>query len=86
VGKKADVILIETRRFEWRPLYSVVNNLVYSATGDSVATTIVNGKLLVDQRRLTTLDEKRTLAYLQARSDATLVRAGIQVKLNWPVE
>jgi cytosine/adenosine deaminase-related metal-dependent hydrolase len=86
VGKKADVIAIETRRFEWRPLYSVVNNLVYSATGDSVVTTIVDGKVLMDQGRLTTLDEARTLAHLQARSDATLARAGIAIRLNWPVE
>jgi cytosine/adenosine deaminase-related metal-dependent hydrolase len=85
-GKKADVILLNTRRIDWRPLYSVVNNLVYSANGDSVDTVIVDGRVLMEGRRLTTLDEDEVLERVQAQSDAILERIGIAVKTNWKVE
>ena len=85
-GKKADVILLNTRRIDWRPLYSVVNNLVYSANGDSVDTTIVDGKILMEGRRLTTVDEAEVLERVQAQSDAILERVGITVKTNWKIE
>lgn len=85
-GKKADVILLDTRRVDWRPLYSVVNTLVYSASGDSVNTVIVDGKILMRDRVLTTIDETEVLERVQAQSDAILERIGITVKSNWPVE
>jgi 5-methylthioadenosine/S-adenosylhomocysteine deaminase len=85
-GKRADVILLNTRRIDWRPLYSVVNALVYSATGDSVDTTIVNGKVLMQGRKLNTIDEADVLEHIQAQSDAMLQRVGINVRTNWPIE
>ena len=42
-GKKADLILIDVDRPEWVPTYNYVYSLVYTASGDSVDTTIVDG-------------------------------------------
>jgi cytosine/adenosine deaminase-related metal-dependent hydrolase len=85
-GKKADVILLDTRRIEWRPLYSVVNALVYSATGDSVDTTIVDGRILMEGRKLTCIDEGEVVDRIQAQSDDLLQRAGLTVRTNWRIE
>jgi 5-methylthioadenosine/S-adenosylhomocysteine deaminase len=85
-GKKADVILLDTRRIEWRPLYSVVNALVYSASGESVDTTIVDGQILMQGRKLTRIDEGEVIERIQAQSDAILERCGLSVRTNWRME
>ena len=59
-GKKADVIVITMKRPEWYPLYSEVQNLVYSASGDSVETVLVDGKIIMEDRRVKTVDERRS--------------------------
>ena len=60
-GKKADLVMLDVDRPEWRPLFHVVNNLVYSATGDSVHTVIVDGRVVMDANRLTVADEAELL-------------------------
>ena len=55
-GMKADLILVNTDRPEWVPTYNYVYSLVYTASGDSVDTTIVDGRILMENRQLTTLD------------------------------
>ncbi len=51
VGRKGDLVLFDTRRPEWRALVDPVRNLVYSATGDSVDTVIVEGSVVVEAGR-----------------------------------
>ena len=48
VGKKADLVLFDTRRPEWRTLFNPVNSLVYNADGRSVHTVIVDGRVVVE--------------------------------------
>jgi hypothetical protein len=47
VGKKADIVLMNMNRPEWQPCYLgyEVTNLVYSASGDSVDTVIIDGNI-----------------------------------------
>ena len=57
-GKKADIILVDTNRPNFTPLgNSLCANIVYSANGDNVDTTICNGQILMENRKLNTLDE-----------------------------
>ncbi len=79
VGKMADLVLMDTKRPEWRPLFNVVNNLVYSATGDSVKTVIVDGRILLDDGRLTVTDEEALL-----ETAKTLRRKMIQRLAQYP--
>ena len=44
------------------PLYDPVSQLVYATHGDDVKTTIVNGRVLMRDRQVLTLDEPRVLA------------------------
>ncbi len=59
VGKLADIILIDTNKPNFTPLNSTLSsNIVYSANGFNVDSTIVNGEILMENRKLTNLDEK----------------------------
>lgn len=67
VGKKADLILIDTDEANMTPDSSCISsNVVYAAKGFNVDTTICNGKILMENRKLTTLDEEEI--YKKARA------------------
>jgi 5-methylthioadenosine/S-adenosylhomocysteine deaminase len=61
-GKRADVILIDLQQAKSEPVYSVESAIVYAASGSSVVTTICNGKVLMRDHKLLTLDEASTIA------------------------
>ena len=44
------------------PLYDPVSHLVYAARGDDVRTVMVNGRVLMRDRKMLTLDEAAVLA------------------------
>ncbi len=48
VGRRGDLVLFDTRRVEWRSLVDPVRNLVYSSTGESVDTVIIEGRVVVE--------------------------------------
>jgi 5-methylthioadenosine/S-adenosylhomocysteine deaminase len=68
VGKKADLILVNINQPHLVPHHDVVSLMVYSAFGHDVETTIVNGKILMKNRELLTIDEERLLFEAQKRS------------------
>ena len=55
-GKKADIIVIDTRRPHLVPMYNPYSHLVYSATGSDVIHSIINGRLVMENREILTLD------------------------------
>lgn len=59
VGKKADLILVDKNHANMIPDSSKLSsNVIYSANGFNVDTTICNGQILMENRQLTTLDEQ----------------------------
>lgn len=83
VGKKADIAIFDTRRPEWRPLHNEVQNLVYSATGDSVETVIIDGKLVMEKRQVLTIDEGEVLRSLDAEIADLRTRIKAPLVSNW---
>ena len=66
VGKKADIILIDTNSANMVPdSSSLSSNIIYSANGSNVDTTICDGKILMENKKLTVLDENEI--YQKAR-------------------
>ncbi len=61
VGKKADLILINLRKPHLTPVHDPYANIVYAASGSDVDTVIVDGKILMVNRELKTLDEQEVL-------------------------
>jgi len=55
-GKRADIIVVDTRSPHMVPMYNPYSQLVYAANGSDVMTSIVDGKVLMDNRNLTTLN------------------------------
>ena len=85
VGKKADLVLFDTMRPEWRTLFNPVNNLVYSADGRSVHTVIVNGKVAVRDHIPTFVDERELIGRVQRVGESMLDRTGVSFPPRWPV-
>jgi 5-methylthioadenosine/S-adenosylhomocysteine deaminase len=75
-GKRADVIIVGMNRARQTPLYDPVSHLVYATHGDDVETTIVDGRVLMSERRVRTLDEAKVLA--DARAFADEVRKAVK--------
>jgi len=55
-GKRADIIVVDTRSPHMIPMYNPYSQLVYAAKGSDVITSIVDGKVLMENRNLTTLN------------------------------
>lgn len=55
-GKKADIIILDTRKPHLTPMYNPVSHLVYAARGSDVLTSVINGRLIMEERKLLSLD------------------------------
>ena len=56
VGKQADIVIIDTFKPHLVPLYNPVSQIVYAAQGSDVRDVIVNGKVLLRNRKLLTIE------------------------------
>ena len=74
-GKRADLIVVSMGAARQTPMYDPISHLVYTTRGDDVRTTIVNGKILMRDRKMLTLDERAVLA--DARKQAAAVRQAV---------
>jgi 5-methylthioadenosine/S-adenosylhomocysteine deaminase len=57
-GKRADIVIIERDALNQIPLYNIYSDLVYATKSWDVLTVIVNGRILMRDRKLLTLDER----------------------------
>jgi 5-methylthioadenosine/S-adenosylhomocysteine deaminase len=85
IGKKADLVLFDTRRPEWRNLFNPINNLVYNADGRSVHTVIVDGRVVVEDHRPLYVDELELIDKMQGIGERLLARTGVHFPPRWPV-
>jgi len=75
-GKRADLITVSVAASRQTPLYDPVSHLVYVTRGDDVQNTIVNGRVLMRNRRVLTLDRLAVIA--AANQLAPSVRAAVK--------
>jgi len=68
VGAKADVILVDLSGFHCQPVHDVAAALVYSVQPSDVRTTIVDGRVLMRDRTLLTIDRDALLAEFRQRA------------------
>src|SRR5581483_2674277 len=71
-GKRADLITVSLSSARQTPVYDPVSHLVYTTRGGDVRTTIVNGKVLMRDRRVLTLDRSAVI------QDATTLAAKVR--------
>ncbi|HAQ06026.1 MAG TPA: N-ethylammeline chlorohydrolase [Bacillus bacterium] len=61
IGKDADFIVIDTNQSYYYPKNNPVSHIVYSGSGRDVRDVYVQGKQVMDNRQLTTIDEEKIL-------------------------
>jgi 5-methylthioadenosine/S-adenosylhomocysteine deaminase len=74
-GKRADLITVSVAAARQTPLYDPISHIVYTTRGDDVRTTIVNGKVLMKDRQVRTLD--RTAVISEAKRLAARVKEAV---------
>ncbi len=60
-GKKADLIIIDTNKPHLTPMYNPASHLVYSVRGSDVSTSIINGEVVMEDRKLLTIDLEKAM-------------------------
>jgi len=85
-GKKADLALVDTREMAWHPEGDPISHLIYSASGSSVSTVIINGKVVMRDRKFVTVDEDELQKRIDGSAENLKKRARIHVPWKWPVE
>lgn len=85
-GRRADLVLFDTHRPEWRALFNPVNNLIYNADGRSVHTVIVDGRIVLEAGRQTFVDAERLYGQVQEIGERLQARTGISFpRSRWPM-
>jgi len=64
-GKKADLIILETKRAHLLPRYNLYSHLVNTYKGSDIAASIIAGKIVFEKGKLLTLDEPQILGKAQ---------------------
>ncbi|MEY2553239.1 MAG: 5-methylthioadenosine/S-adenosylhomocysteine deaminase, partial [Ilumatobacteraceae bacterium] len=75
VRARADVILVDVSGFHCQPLHDLAATLVYCVQASDVRTTIVDGKVLMRDRRLLTIDREALLTEFRQRASALTDRS-----------
>jgi 5-methylthioadenosine/S-adenosylhomocysteine deaminase len=76
VGKKADLAVLRADNLCITPLHHPVSALVYSAIGDETEHVLIDGKLVLRDGQLTTIDAATTRRQSQTAADSLAARAG----------
>jgi 5-methylthioadenosine/S-adenosylhomocysteine deaminase len=56
-GKQADIIILDLQQAHLQPSYDIYSTLVYNTSGSDVVDSIINGKIVMLDRRLLTINE-----------------------------
>ncbi len=61
VGKRADIIIVDMKGAHTTPAHNALSNLIYASSSHDVRTTIVDGKVLMQNREVRALDEEKVI-------------------------
>ena len=80
-GMKADMILVQMNNVHFTTLENLKDHLVFSETGGSVHTSIINGRIVMEDRKIVTTDVDKSLE--QVRSLMPSIRDAFEAALKW---
>ena len=86
-GKRADLLLFDLDRPEWVPLHNPLSNLGHGASGDSIDTVVIDGKVIVEGGEFVELDARAIMARGREAATAAAERTGLMkfAVPRWPV-
>ena len=63
VGKRADMAMYDLTQFPWIPTTkeNLINNFIYNGTGQTCDTVVIDGKVVMEGRKILTIDERDVL-------------------------
>lgn len=79
-GKKADLVVVNFTKPHLCPLYNETSHLVYAAKGADVETVIINGKIVMENRKLTTLNIRKVMEMAEKAKRNLLEKLNANVK------
>ena len=80
-GKQADLFILDPLQARATPVFDPIASLVYSAGAGSVDTVVVAGRVLLDEGRITAVDERAVLAECQDAAWQLARRVGTDRRL-----
>ncbi|MCC6769759.1 MAG: amidohydrolase family protein [Gemmatimonadaceae bacterium] len=83
-GKKADVILVDAWRPHMVPQNMPLYRVAYFANGNDVSTVLVNGRVLMRDRKVQTVNEEQVLTMAEREAAAAIRRTGLERLLATP--
>jgi 5-methylthioadenosine/S-adenosylhomocysteine deaminase len=86
-GKLADLAIVECTGLEWhpRPHFNPIANLVYSSSGAAVRSVMIDGRFVMRDRQLLTIDETTLRAGTAKAAREAVTMAGLPEEVRWPV-
>jgi 5-methylthioadenosine/S-adenosylhomocysteine deaminase len=78
VGKKADVIVIDADQPHMVPVINPLSAIVYGARGGDVETTIIDGRAVMLNRRMQTVNEAQVLEAVRQAVPSLLKRSRLE--------
>lgn len=85
MGKKADFIIIDIDKPHLIPVWDPVSTIVYAAHGSDVDTVVIDGKIVMKNRNVTTLDEEAIKEDIRDRHARVSDRSELKIGPRWPV-
>jgi 5-methylthioadenosine/S-adenosylhomocysteine deaminase len=82
VGKRADLFIFDPQHAKSIPVHDPVSTLVYSSGQPNVRSTVVGGKVVLDDRRIVGVDEAAILHEAQALAEQLAELAGTRARLE----
>jgi cytosine/adenosine deaminase-related metal-dependent hydrolase len=83
VGKKADIAIFDMCRPDWVPLYNELQNFVYSAQGSSCESVLIDGKFVMDDRVVQTVDELEIVDRIRVRAGVIAKKTNLPIYSPW---
>jgi 5-methylthioadenosine/S-adenosylhomocysteine deaminase len=83
-GKVADISIYSMKSMEWHPYVDPVAALIYAASGSSTQTVIINGKPVMENRKMVNVDEEVVARNADRSAKEIWGRLGIKLPpLSW---
>ncbi len=81
-GMKADIIVINLNKPHLTPLYNEYSHIVYAVNGADVDTVLINGNVVMKNRKLLTIDEEEILAMVEETAIRIKKQFGIELAMS----
>jgi 5-methylthioadenosine/S-adenosylhomocysteine deaminase len=83
IGKKADLVLLDMSDFFASPIHNPISSIVYSALGHEPTLVVIDGKIVMRDRKVLTVDQQRVRHEAQKAAAALTSRANISSRAKF---